>query len=80
VPQFEGDTVPANGELVCSLENGFACNGTGECLKLAGAHCITDAECVSNTCKDQMCKGASGEPCSKPNACASGACSFGLCK
>jgi len=80
VAAFEGDVVPGNEALVCALEDGFACNGAGQCLKLAGAHCIKDTECVSNTCRDGMCKGASGEPCTKGIFCASSSCSFGLCK
>jgi hypothetical protein len=80
VPAFEGDTVAGNEDLVCSLENGFACNGTGQCLKLAGAHCIKNAECMNNTCTDEVCKGAPGEPCNRNGDCVSAVCSFGLCK
>lgn len=58
------------------------CNGMGKCLKIVGAGCAMDSQCMSGKCAmlAKVCLGAKDEPCSNNAQCASMVCNAaGFC-
>lgn len=86
IPYYQEDPsfIPEGGgpSASCNPATGAAlCDGSGQCLKISGATCLSNAHCISGVCNSMMkCLGATGEFCTANVDCVSGSCVMGSCK
>ncbi|HMY21779.1 MAG TPA: hypothetical protein PKA58_35895 [Polyangium sp.] len=86
VPIYSDDDGYTDAGASCAEANGLTCDGQGQCLKLVGAQCTANEECMSQICVQFQFPGApycqpaaAGAPCTDLEQCQSKSCVGGKC-
>ncbi|MBK9264809.1 MAG: hypothetical protein IPM54_34130 [Polyangiaceae bacterium] len=82
IPYYQDDPSYGAG-MACEVAvAGSKCDGNGKCLRIVGAACLQDFQCISGKCDTltMKCLGAPGEICATSSQCVSQMCTMGACQ